>query len=237
MARVIQRFSKTGFTRNRPRKGRSKKLCLCCESGAEAGFKKQTHELQHLHCLEVAEVEGQLVSAQTIHHALQQVGLHRPRRKPILKLAHKKLVTIPVAPKKKKNVMRHSRIHTSCLRLNANDHNWWTTMPVKRHQKSGAEKSKRMKTKPVRHFHNPVKLLWVLRLITCFNNLTKHLNQISTESYILGLFDVEDTASIISSTETCGHFNPYGFIVVKLLNFFPLDFWMLEIIKSIRHLY
>ncbi len=42
--------------------------------------------------LEVAEVERQLVSAQTIRHALQQVGLHgrRPRRQPILKLAHKK---------------------------------------------------------------------------------------------------------------------------------------------------
>ncbi len=42
--------------------------------------------------LEVAEVEGQLVSAQTIRHTLQQVGLHgrRPRRKPLLKLAYKK---------------------------------------------------------------------------------------------------------------------------------------------------
>ncbi len=41
---------------------------------------------------EVAEVEGQLVSAQTIRHTLQQVGLygHRSRRKPLLKLAHKK---------------------------------------------------------------------------------------------------------------------------------------------------
>ncbi len=41
--------------------------------------------------LEVAEVEGQLVSAQTIRHTLQQV-LHgrRPRRKPLQKLAHKK---------------------------------------------------------------------------------------------------------------------------------------------------
>ncbi len=28
----------------------------------------------------------------------------------------------------------------SCLRLNADDHNWWTTMPVKRHQQSSAEK-------------------------------------------------------------------------------------------------
>ncbi len=29
VARVIQRFSKMGFTRNRPRKGRSKKLSPC----------------------------------------------------------------------------------------------------------------------------------------------------------------------------------------------------------------
>ncbi len=42
---------------------------------------------------------------------------------------------------------------TSSLRLNADDHNWWTTMPVKRHQQSGAEKKKKkMKTKPARHF-------------------------------------------------------------------------------------
>ncbi len=42
--------------------------------------------------LDVVEVEGQLVSAQTIRHTLQQVRLHgrRPRRKPLLKLAHKK---------------------------------------------------------------------------------------------------------------------------------------------------
>ncbi|XDV15199.1 hypothetical protein PO909_015329 [Leuciscus waleckii] len=44
--------------------------------------------------LEVAEAEAQLVSAQsqTIRHTLQQVGLHgcRPRRKPLLKLAHNK---------------------------------------------------------------------------------------------------------------------------------------------------
>ncbi len=42
--------------------------------------------------LAVAEVEVQLVSAQTICHTLQQVGLHgrHPRAKPLLKLAHKK---------------------------------------------------------------------------------------------------------------------------------------------------
>ncbi len=31
----------------------------------------------------------------------------------------------------------------SSLRLNADDHNWWTTMPLKRHQQSGAEKRKK----------------------------------------------------------------------------------------------
>ncbi|KAL0149396.1 hypothetical protein M9458_055299, partial [Cirrhinus mrigala] len=42
--------------------------------------------------LEVAEVEGPLVSAQTIHCTLQQVSLHwcHPRRKSLLKLAYKK---------------------------------------------------------------------------------------------------------------------------------------------------
>ncbi len=42
--------------------------------------------------LEVSEVEGQLVSAQTIRYTLQQFGLHgrRPRRKTLLKLAHNK---------------------------------------------------------------------------------------------------------------------------------------------------
>ncbi len=45
VARVIQRFYKTGFTWNRPRKGRSKKLspCAVCQD-SEAGLKKQMHE-------------------------------------------------------------------------------------------------------------------------------------------------------------------------------------------------
>ncbi len=89
VAKVIRRFSKTGFTRNRPRKGRSKMLCV-----------RQVQKLASINgrmsaasiALEVPELEGQLVSAQTIHHTLQQVGLHdhHPRRKPLLKLAHKK---------------------------------------------------------------------------------------------------------------------------------------------------
>ncbi len=87
VARVILRFSKTGFTRNRPRKGRSKK----CSQVQKLASKNRRMSAASI-ALAVAEVKGQLVSAQTIRHTLQQVRLHgcRPRRKPLLKLAHKK---------------------------------------------------------------------------------------------------------------------------------------------------
>ncbi len=92
VASVIQRFYKTGFTRNRPRKGRSKKLSPCAVHQVQKLASKNRRMSAASIALEVAEVEGQLVSAQTIRHTLQQVGLHgrRPRRKPLLKLAHKK---------------------------------------------------------------------------------------------------------------------------------------------------
>ncbi len=92
VARVIQRFSKTGFTRNRPHKGRSKKFGPCAVCQVQKLAPKNRRMSAASIALEVAEVEGQLVSAQNIRHTLQQVGLHgrRPRRKPLLKLAHKK---------------------------------------------------------------------------------------------------------------------------------------------------
>ncbi len=92
VARVIQRFSETGLTRNRPCKGRSKKLSLCAVRQVQKLASKNRHMSVVSIALEVAEVEGQLVSAETIRHTLQQVGLHgrRPSRKPLLKLAHKK---------------------------------------------------------------------------------------------------------------------------------------------------
>ncbi len=44
VAMVIQRFSKTGFTQNRPRKGRSKKLSPCAVRQVQKlASKKQTH--------------------------------------------------------------------------------------------------------------------------------------------------------------------------------------------------
>ncbi len=93
VASVIQRFSKTGFTRNRPHKGRSKKLSPCAVRQVQKLASKNRHMSAASIALEVAEVEGQLVGAQTIRHTLKQVGLHgrRPRRKPLLKLAHKKV--------------------------------------------------------------------------------------------------------------------------------------------------
>ncbi len=90
VARVIQRFSKTGFTRNRLRKGRSKMLSPCAVCQVQKLASKTRRMSAASNALEVAE--GQLVSAQTIHHTLQQVGLlgRRHRRKPLLKLTHKK---------------------------------------------------------------------------------------------------------------------------------------------------
>ncbi len=93
VARVIQRFSKMGFTRNRPRKGRSMMLSPCTVRQVQKlASKNRRMRAASIALDEVAEVEGQLVSAQTIRHTLQQVGLHghQPRRKPLLKLAHKK---------------------------------------------------------------------------------------------------------------------------------------------------
>ncbi len=62
---------------------------MCCVSGAEAGFKKQTHECCQ-HCFRGCR-SGRS-ACQCADHSLQQVCLHgrRPRRKPLLKLAHKK---------------------------------------------------------------------------------------------------------------------------------------------------
>ncbi len=75
VARVIQRFSKTGFTRNRPRKGRSKKLSPCAVRQVQKLASKNRHMSAASIALEVAEVEDQLVSAQTIRHTLQQGSL------------------------------------------------------------------------------------------------------------------------------------------------------------------
>uniref|UniRef100_A0AAZ3QU63 Transposase Tc1-like domain-containing protein n=1 Tax=Oncorhynchus tshawytscha TaxID=74940 RepID=A0AAZ3QU63_ONCTS len=92
VAKTIQRFNWTGSTQNRPHHGRPKKLSA-----------RAQHHIQWLSlgsrrmsaasiAAEVEGVGGQPVSAQTIRRTLHQIGLHgcRPRRKPILKMMHKK---------------------------------------------------------------------------------------------------------------------------------------------------
>ncbi len=64
-----------------------------------------------------------------------------PRGAPSQLLKKKKKKTWSVIP-------APAPARASCLRLNADDQNWWTTMPVKRHQLSREKKKKKMKTKP-----------------------------------------------------------------------------------------
>ncbi|KAF7249746.1 RNA-binding protein 6 [Varanus komodoensis] len=92
VAKTIQRFNRTGSTQNRPRHGRPKKVSA-----------RAQHHIQRLAlgnrrmsaasiAAEVEGVVGQPVSAQTIRRTLHQIGLQgcRPRRKPLLKMMHKK---------------------------------------------------------------------------------------------------------------------------------------------------
>ncbi len=91
MAKTTQRFNRTGSTQNRPRHGRPKKL----SARAQRHIQRLCLVNRHLSAARIAaEVEGaggQPVSAQTIRHTLNQIGLHgcRPRRKPLLKMMHK----------------------------------------------------------------------------------------------------------------------------------------------------
>ncbi len=59
MARVIQRFSKKCFTRNWPRKDRSKKLSPCAVRQVQKLASKNRRMSAASIALEVAEVEGQ----------------------------------------------------------------------------------------------------------------------------------------------------------------------------------
>ncbi len=67
VAGVIQRFFKTGFTRNRPRKGRSKTLSPCAVHQLQKLASKNRIMSATSIALEVAEVKGQRVSAQITH--------------------------------------------------------------------------------------------------------------------------------------------------------------------------
>ncbi len=92
VAKTIQRFNKTGFTQNRPRHGRPKKLSARAQRNIQRFCLGNRCMSSASIAAEVEGVRGQPVSAQTIRRTLHQIGLHvcRPRRKPLLKMMHKK---------------------------------------------------------------------------------------------------------------------------------------------------
>ncbi len=63
-----------------------------CNLYSSKDLRSSENNSTYSHYCQKSWQQNQLVSAQTIRHTLQQVGLHgrRPRRKPLLKLAHKK---------------------------------------------------------------------------------------------------------------------------------------------------
>ena len=91
-AKSIQRFCRTGYTQNRPRHGRPKKLSACAKHHIQRLSLGNRHMSAASIAAEVEGVGGQPVSAQTIRRTLHQIGLHgcHPRRKPLLKMMHKK---------------------------------------------------------------------------------------------------------------------------------------------------
>ncbi|KAL1282639.1 hypothetical protein QQF64_001442, partial [Cirrhinus molitorella] len=90
--KTMQWFNRIGSTQNRPRHGRPKKL----SARAQRHIQRLCLGNRRMNAASIAaEVEGmggQPVSAQTIHRTLHQIGLQgcRPRRKPLLKMTHKK---------------------------------------------------------------------------------------------------------------------------------------------------
>ncbi len=92
VAKTIQRFNRTGSTQNRPRHGRPKKLSARAQRHIQRLCFGNRRMSAASIAAEVEGVGGQPVSAQTIRRTLHQIGLHgcRPRRKPLLKMMHKK---------------------------------------------------------------------------------------------------------------------------------------------------
>ncbi len=92
VAKTIQRFNRTGSTQNRPRHGRPKKLSARAQRHIQRLCLGNRRMSAASIAAEVEGVGGQPVSAQTIRRTMHQIGLHgcRPRRKPLLKMMHKK---------------------------------------------------------------------------------------------------------------------------------------------------
>ena len=87
VAKVIQRFKRVGSTKNRPRVSGPKKLSARAEHHIQMLSLKDRRRSAVSIAAEIEEVGGQ-----TIRHTLHQIGVHgcHPRRKPLLKMIHKK---------------------------------------------------------------------------------------------------------------------------------------------------
>ncbi len=92
VAKTIQRFNRTGSTQNRPCHGQPKKLSARTQRHIQRLCLGNRRMSAASIAAEVEGVGGQPVSAQSIRRTLHQIGLHgcRPRRKPLLKMMHKK---------------------------------------------------------------------------------------------------------------------------------------------------
>ncbi len=92
VAKTIQVFNRTGSTQNRPRHGRPKKLSACAQRHIQRLCLGNRRMSADSIAAEVRGVGSQPFSAQAIGCTLHQIGLQgcRPRRKPLLKMMHKK---------------------------------------------------------------------------------------------------------------------------------------------------
>ncbi len=91
-SKTMQQFNRTGSTQNWPRHGIPKKLSAGAQHHIQRFCLGKRRRSAAIIAADVEGVGGQPVSAQTIRCTLHQIGLHgcRPRRKPLLKMMHKK---------------------------------------------------------------------------------------------------------------------------------------------------
>ncbi len=92
VAKTIQLFTRTGSTQNRSLHGQPKKLSARAQSHIQRLCLGNRCMSAASIAAEVEGVGGQPVSAQIIRRTLHQIGLHGclARRKPLLKIMHKK---------------------------------------------------------------------------------------------------------------------------------------------------
>ncbi len=76
VAKTIHRFYRTGYTQNRPRHGRPKKLSAHAQRHIQSLCLGNRRMSAASIAAEVEGVGGQPVSAQTISRTLHQIGLH-----------------------------------------------------------------------------------------------------------------------------------------------------------------